>query len=110
MLAAFACVVLAITVFGAPQGMSRMLSVEPESGKVGDELTISGENLDKKSVPEIYFTNGSKDIALPITSQSVTQIKFKIPSEAKPGRYTLMLLTSGNDPKMIEQALKVTVN
>ena len=38
-----------------------------------------------------------------------TSIKFKIPAAAKAGRFSLMILTGGKDPKYIEQPVKVTV-
>lgn len=91
------------------QVMSRMLSAQPEKGKVGDEITVTGENLGKNHVAEIFFTRDNTDIKLPIAAQSATELKFKIPREAKAGRYSLMLLTTGLEPKMIEQPVKVTV-
>ena len=35
--------------------------------------------------------------------------KFKIPAAAKAGRFSLMILTGGKDPKYIEQPVKVTI-
>ena len=35
------------------QESPRMKTVEPGNGKVGDELTVSGENLDAKFVKEV---------------------------------------------------------
>jgi hypothetical protein len=45
-----------------------------------------------------------------ITDQAETAIKFKIPAKTKAGRFALMLLTTGKDPKLIEQPVKVTVD
>lgn len=91
------------------QSMPKMATVEPGEGKAGDELTITGENLDKKSVAEVYLTDGKNDVKLPVSQQTATSIKFKIPKEAKAGRFSLMLMTAGADPKLIEQPVKVTV-
>lgn len=91
------------------EGMPKMSTVEPGQGKAGDELTINGENLDKKSVAEIYLTDGKNDVKLPVVQQTATAIKFKIPATAKAGRFSLMLLTAGADPKLIEQPVRVTV-
>jgi hypothetical protein len=93
----------------AAQGMPRMATVEPGEGKAGDELTVNGENLDKKSVAEIYLTDGKADVKLPVVTQTATAIKFRIPKETKSGRFNLMLMTAGADPKLIEQPVKVTV-
>lgn len=89
--------------------MPRMVSVEPAVGKVGDILTVTGENLEKTHVAELFLTDGKNDIKVPITEQAATTIKFRIPSNVKPGRFALMILTAGKDPKYIEQPVKVTV-
>lgn len=91
------------------QGMPKMATVEPATGKVGTDMTISGENLDKKQVAEIYLTDGKNDVKLPVTEQTATTIKFKVPPAVKAGRFSLMLLTSGPDPKLIEQPVRVTI-
>lgn len=92
------------------QPMPRMTTVEPGNGKVGDVLTVSGENLHKTAVSKLYLTDGKDDLAVDITDQAETAIKFKIPVKAKSGRFALMLLTTGKDPKLIEQPVKVTVD
>jgi hypothetical protein len=86
-----------------------MKSVEPASGKVGDEVTVSGENLDAKFVKEVYFTDGKTDFKLEVTQQAAEWIKVKIPAKVKPGRYSLMVLTAEKIPKLIEQPVKCTV-
>jgi hypothetical protein len=98
----------AIAVF-AQQAMPRMTSVEPANGKIGDVLTVSGENLHKTNVSKVYITDGKIDWQVEVTDQAATAIKFKIPVKAQPGRFALMLLTSGKDAKLIEQPVKVTI-
>jgi hypothetical protein len=63
----------------AQQTMPRITNVEPGNGKVGDILTVSGENLDKAQVAELYLTDGKKDAKVEVTEQTPTSIKFKIP-------------------------------
>lgn len=93
----------------SPGGMPSMSSVEPGSGKAGDVLTVQGARLGKENVATVYLTDGKTDIEVPIVEQAATSIKFKIPPEAKPGRFALMVLTKDKDPKLIEQPVKVTV-
>lgn len=93
----------------AQQAMPRMTTVEPGNGKVGDVLTVAGENLDKSSVVKLYLTDGKNDLEVQMTEQAATSIKFKIPDKAKAGRFSLMILTGGKDPKYIEQPVRVTV-
>jgi hypothetical protein len=89
--------------------MPRMTTAEPANGKVGDVITVSGENLQKAQVAKVYLTDGKADIQVEVTDQADTAIKFKIPAKATAGRFALMLLTTGKEPKLIEQPVKVTV-
>ena len=91
------------------EAMPRMTTVEPPNGKVGDELTVAGENLAKPGVVKVYLTDGKNDTEVQVTEQAATSIKFKIPASAKPGRFSLMILTGGKEPKYIEQPVKITV-
>ena len=93
----------------AQAAFPQMNSVEPDTGKAGDVLTVTGENLDKTVVARLYLTDGTHDIEVPMIEQTATSIKFKIPASAKPGRLALMVLTRGKDPKLIEQPVKVTI-
>ena len=90
--------------------MPRIVSVEPLSGRVGDELTASGEGLDQTNVTELYLTDDTKDFKALITSQTDTAIKFKIPNEVKPGRYSLVTF-SKRVPRSLEvvQPVRITV-
>ena len=89
------------------QNFSRLASVEPDTGKVGDEAIAKGENLDKSKIGELYLTDGKNDVKATITEQSDTEIKFKIP-KIQAGRYRLMLVTAKKD-SMIEQPVMITV-
>lgn len=93
----------------AQQAMPRMTGIEPDTGKAGDVLTVSGEHLDKGEVVEVYLTDGKKDTKVAITEQGATSIKFKIPTKVTAGRFALMVLTGGKEPKLIEQPVKVNV-
>ena len=99
---------LATLVLCAQEAMPRMSSVDPSSGKAGDVIAVTGENLDKANVGKVYLTDGKLDLVCDITDQSATEIKFKIPAKAT-GRMALMILTVGKEPKLIEQPVKVTI-
>lgn len=101
--------VIAVLPWALAQESPRMKSVEPGNGKSGDELTVSGENLDTKFVKEVYLTDGKNDIKVQVTQQTAETIKLKIPTKVKPGRYSLMVLTAEKTPKLIEQPVKCTV-
>lgn len=97
----------------AQQVLPKMTTVEPASGKAGDEITVTGENLEKKQVAKVYLTDGAadgkNDVLVDLTEQTPTTLKFKIPAKATAGRFALMLLTTGKEPKLIEQPVKLTV-
>jgi len=94
----------------AQQPMPRMTTVDPANGKAGDEIAVTGENLAKAQVAKVYLTDGKNDLVVELTEQADTSIKFKIPAKAVPGRFALMLLTTGKEPKLIEQPVKLTVD
>jgi hypothetical protein len=100
--------VTGISAFG--QAMPRMTTCDPGNGKVADVLTVSGENLGKQAVAKLFLTDGKTDIPVDIVDQVDAAIKFKVPEKASAGRYSLMLLTTGKEPKLIEQPVKVTVD
>ncbi|HVP49177.1 MAG TPA: IPT/TIG domain-containing protein [Bryobacteraceae bacterium] len=84
-------------------------SVDPDSVKAGDFATVSGENLDKSRVAELYLTTGTVDVKVPIVEQTSTAIKFRVPEKAAPGRYKMMVLLVGDPPRLIEEPARVTV-
>jgi len=99
--------VTSFVMFGQ-EAMPRMASAEPNSGKIGDEVTVAGENLDKANVGKVYLTDGKNDLECVVTGQTATELKIKIPAKAT-GRMALMILTGGKEPKLIEQPVKVTI-
>ncbi len=102
----FALVCMAVALY-ALQALPRCTSLEPDTGKSGDVISVKGENLDKKSTADLFLTDGSKDTKVAIAEQSETEIKFKVP-QVKPGRYHLAILTA-NKASIIEQPVVLTV-
>jgi hypothetical protein len=98
----------ATLVLFAQEAMPRMSSVDPPSGKAGDVIAVTGENLDKGNVGKVYLTDGKNDVVCEVTEQTATSIKIKIPAKVS-GRMALMILTVGKEPKLIEQPVKVTI-
>jgi hypothetical protein len=89
------------------QALPRCATLEPDTGKVGDDVSVKGENLDKKSVADLFLTDGAKDTKVSVSEQTETEIKFKVP-QVKPGRYHLAILTA-NKANIIEQPVVLTV-
>jgi hypothetical protein len=93
----------------AQSAMPQMKAVEPDTGKIGDVLTVTGENLEKAHVAEIFLTDGKNDFKCEVMEQAANTVKVKVPAKIKAGRLALMVLTAGKDPKLIEQPVKVTI-
>jgi nitrous oxidase accessory protein NosD len=94
----------------AQEGLPRMLSVDPLSGKKGDVIVVTGENLDKAKVDKVFLTDGKNDVAVEVTEQTDTSIKFKIPDKVTTGgRLAVMILTTGKDARYIEQPVKIMI-
>lgn len=87
----------------------RITSVDPMNGRAGDTIGATGESIDASKVEELYLTDGTNDIRVEMIEQTETLIKFKIPANVKPGRYSLMIKTKGPEPKLLEQPVKLTV-
>jgi len=87
-----------------------MSTVDPEHGKAGDVITVAGENLQKEQVAKVFLTDGKNDIPVDVVQQSATSIKFRIPAKVPAGRLALMVLTTGKDPKYMEQPVKIQID
>jgi hypothetical protein len=98
------CVAVALY---ALQALPRCTSVDPDTAKAGDVVSVKGENLSKKDSADVYLTDGSKDTKAAISEQSATEIKFKVP-QVKPGRYHVSILTA-NKSSIIEQPVVLTI-
>ena len=90
-------------------GVPIMRVVEPDSAKVGDIVEIQGENLAQDSVTTVYLTDENTDLKVVMIDQTATSIRFRIPPLAKPGRFTIMVLTTDKPPRLIEEPVKITV-
>jgi hypothetical protein len=97
------------SVLVAQGAFPRMTAVEPDTGKAGDVLNVAGENLGKETVAQVFLTDGKTDTKVEITEQAATSIKIKVPASLKTGRFSLMVLTTEKQPKLIEQPVKVNI-
>jgi len=92
--------------------MPRCTSVEPTTTKVGEEVTVTGENLDKANVSELRLApaEGGNEIRVVIGEQTATTIKFKVPASVKPGRHSLVTVSKRVPRDLeIEQPVKITI-
>ncbi len=88
----------------------RLQTVEPPNGKPGDELVVSGENLDAQHVAKLFLTIGEQDSEVEVKEQTAEAIRFTIPANTKPGRYNLTVQTTGPSPTLMIQPVFCTVD
>lgn len=100
---------LTSTAGGQNTGFPFVSSVEPQTAKIGDTVTARGTRLGSDAVTALYLTDGTVDIKVEVLDQNDTTLKFKIPRTAKPGRFALMVRTSGPEGRLIEEPVKITI-
>jgi hypothetical protein len=109
---AVAVLVIPIAVWSAddnPSPVPMMRACSPDQGKAGEVVAVTGENLGKDRVAEVFLTKGSEDVKVELVSQTNAQVKFRVPAEAAAGRYALMVLTTTAIPQLIEQPVVFNV-
>jgi hypothetical protein len=70
------------------QNTPTFTTVDPLSGKVNDQITVTGENLGKASVAAVFLSDDKNDYKAAIVEQSDTKIVIKVP-QVKPGSYNV---------------------
>ena len=105
----FCLLLICGTAMFAAETTPKVSTVAPENAKPGAVVTVNGESLAKPNVEKIYLTDGKNDTIMPIVEQADKAIKCKIPDSIEPGRFSLMLLSGGIAPRLIEQPVKMTI-
>lgn len=88
MLAAVMLFALALATALAQQDTPTFSSVDPLSGKVNDQITVTGNNLGKATISAVFLSDDKNDYKAVIIDQTDTKIVIKVP-EVKPGRYNV---------------------
>jgi IPT/TIG domain len=70
------------------QNVPSITTVDPLSGKVNDEITVTGANLGKASISAVFLSDEKTDYKAAIVEQSDTKIVMKVP-QVKPGSYNV---------------------
>ncbi|MGH9786647.1 MAG: IPT/TIG domain-containing protein [Terriglobia bacterium] len=77
------------------QATPRVSGVEPSSGKVDSNLTVTGENLGKETVADVYLSDEMSDYKATVVEQTAAKIVVKVP-EVKPGGYNVSIHVGNN--------------
>jgi IPT/TIG domain len=70
------------------QNAPSFTTVDPLSGKVNDQITVTGANLGKASISAVFLSDEKNDYKAAIVEQSDTKIVMKVP-QVKPGSYNV---------------------
>jgi hypothetical protein len=89
--------VLLLALFVGPllfaQDVARVLTVDPASGKVNDEVTLTGEHLGKENVAAVFLSDDTEDFKATLVQQADDKIVMKVP-QTKPGDYNVSIQVS----------------
>src|SRR5271170_1344196 len=105
----FVSMLAAASCFAGPDDSPQMNSLSAKTAKPGDVVDISGLGLGNKAVDEVYLTDHKFDMKVKLLEQDDKVIKFRVPPFAKPGRVQLLMLTKGDDPKLLEEPLYIMI-
>jgi hypothetical protein len=72
------------------QAIPRVTAVEPSSGKVNDNVTVTGENLGKSTVAAVLLSDDTTDYKATLVEQGEGKIVMKVP-QVKAGNYHVSL-------------------
>jgi hypothetical protein len=86
-----------------------MRIVEPSVAKIGMEITVTGQNLGKECVAEVYMTQGKASYKVEVIEQTQTELKFKVPANVPPAAYRLTVLMKGAVPLLIEEPVRLII-
>lgn len=77
------------------QASPRVTGVEPASGKVDSNLTVTGEHLEKATVTNVFLSDDMMDYKAAVVEQTAERIVAKVP-QVKPGSYNVSIQVGNN--------------
>ena len=77
------------------QASPRVTGVEPSTGKVDSNVTVTGENLGSDTVANVYLSDEMKDYKATVVEQAADKIVVKVP-QVMPGGYNVSIHVGNN--------------
>lgn len=84
-----------------------MRELNPFTAKAGDQIEVTGENLNAQRVTAVYLTRGETEVQVKVLSQADTKLKFVVP-QVDPGTYRPAVVMA-DDNRLIEQPVVLFV-
>ncbi len=72
------------------QNPAKVTALDPATGKVNDNVTLTGENLGKESVVAVFLSDAQDDFKATLVEQAADKIVMKVP-QAKVGSYNVSI-------------------
>ena len=72
------------------QNPAKVTALDPVSGKVNDDVTLTGENLGMESVAAVFLSDAQDDFKATLVEQAEQKILMKVP-QVKAGSYNLSI-------------------
>ena len=72
------------------QSSPKVTAVAPATGKVNDDVTLTGENLGKDSISAVYLSDDKDDFKATLVDQENAKIILKVP-QVKSGGYNISI-------------------
>jgi hypothetical protein len=72
------------------QSAPHVTGVEPTSGKVNENVTVTGESLGKGTVSAVYLSDDKSDYKATLVEQAADKIVVKVP-QVKAGNYNVSI-------------------
>jgi hypothetical protein len=91
------------------QASSKVTAVDPGTGKVNDQITVTGTNLGKTTVFGVYLSDDKDDFKATIVDQAADKIVMKVP-QVKAGNYNISILIGGPTGSLLIQPIHFSVS
>ena len=77
------------------QASPRVTGVEPSTGKADSDLTVTGENLGKENVSNVFLSDDATDYKATVVEQTAAKVVAKVP-KVKAGSYNVSIQVGNN--------------
>src|ERR1700752_1213250 len=84
------CLLLCLAPRVGGQNSPKITAVAPATGKVNDSVALTGENLGKASVSELFLSEDKADYKATLVEQGSAKIILKVP-QVKSGGYNISI-------------------
>ena len=92
-----------------PRDIPHVDRAEPDVVQAGSVVTAFGEHLDWSHVADILLSDGVLVALAHIVEQESNFLRFRIPRSLEPGRYSVLLATAEQRPRLLDQQVVITV-